>query len=79
MNFLVKWELTNWENILITKNKDRVINFEITPADHLTKEFILNPVEGSGSAPTRSSNQNQSVMGLTMGTRFLKALSLCSS
>ena len=24
-----KQELTNWENILITKNKDCVINFEI--------------------------------------------------
>ena len=58
-----KQELTNWENILITKNKDRVINFEILPADHLTKTFILNPLEGSRSAPTRISNQNQSVMG----------------
>ena len=27
-------QLTNWENILITKNKDRIINFEILPADH---------------------------------------------
>ena len=51
-----KQELTTWENILITKNKDRVINFEIPPADH------LNSVEGSRSAPTRSSNQNQSIM-----------------
>ena len=58
-----KQELTNWENIHITKNKDRVINFEIPPADHLTKKFILNPIEGSRSAPTRSSNQNQSVIG----------------
>ena len=58
-----KQELTNWENILITKNKDRIINFEIPPADHLTKKFILNPVEDSRSAPTRISNQNQSVMG----------------
>ena len=57
-----KQELTNRENILITKNKDRIINFEIPSADHLTKKFILNPVEGRGSAPT-SSNQNQSVMG----------------
>jgi len=47
------------------KNKGRIINFEITtaPADHLTKKFILNPVEGSRSVPTRISNQNQSVMG----------------
>ena len=40
------------------QNKDRVTNFEIPPADHLTKKFIL-----SRSAPTRISNQNQSVMG----------------
>ena len=32
-----KQKLTNWENILVTKNKDRVINFEIPPADHLTR------------------------------------------
>ena len=33
-----KEELTNWENILITKNKDRIINFEIPPADQLLQE-----------------------------------------
>ena len=71
-----KHELTNWENILIAKNKDRIINFEIPPADHLTKKFILNPVEGKRSAPTRSSNQNHE---LTMRTKSLKALSICSS
>jgi hypothetical protein len=37
--------------------KHRVINFEIPPADHLTKKFILNSVECSRS------NQNQLVMG----------------
>ena len=51
-----KQELTNWENIFITKNKDRIINFEIPPADHLTRKFILIPVEGSRSAPTRNLN-----------------------
>ena len=55
-------QTSNWENSLITKNKDRITNFEILPADHLTKKF-LNPLEGSRSAPTRSSNQNQLVMG----------------
>ena len=40
-----KQKLTNWKNILITKNKDQIINFEILPADHLTKNFILNPVD----------------------------------
>ena len=58
-----KQELTNWENILITKNKDHIITFEIPPADHLTMKFIINPVEGCRSAPTICSNQNQSVMG----------------
>jgi hypothetical protein len=56
-----KRELTNWENI--TENKDRIINFEILPADHLIKKFILNPVEGNRSTPTRIPNQHQSVMG----------------
>ena len=49
-----KQELTNWVNILITKNKDSIINFEIPPADHLTKKFILNLVEGSRSASTKN-------------------------
>ena len=59
----IEQELTNWKNMLITKNKNRIINFEIPPADHLTKKFILNPVEDNRSAPIRISNQNQSVMG----------------
>ena len=58
-----KQELTNWENILITKNIDCIINFEIPPADHLTKKFILNPVESNRSAPTRIPNSPQLVMG----------------
>jgi hypothetical protein len=41
------------ENILITKNKHYIINFEIPTADHLIYNFILNPVEGSRSASTR--------------------------
>jgi hypothetical protein len=45
-----KGELTNWENTLITKYKHCVINFEIPPADHLTRKFILNPLEGRRSA-----------------------------
>ena len=56
---LLLWLDYHYSNIM----KDRVINFEIPPADHLTKKFILNPVEDSRSAPTRISNQNQSVMG----------------
>ena len=34
-----KQELTNQENILITKNKDLTINFEILAADHLTENL----------------------------------------
>ena len=51
-----KEELTNWKNILLTKNKDCIINFEIPPADHLTWKFILHPVEGSRSASTQNPN-----------------------
>ena len=32
-----KQELIHWENILIIKNKDRIIHFDIPAADHLTK------------------------------------------
>ena len=60
-------DITNRENIFITKNKDCIINFEVPLPDHLTKKFILNPVEGSRSAPTRISNQHQSVMGWQWG------------
>ena len=73
---LNKQELTNWENILITKNKDCVINFEIPPADHLTKKFILIPVEGSSSASTRIPNQSH---GLTMRKNASKAFTIYSS
>ena len=57
-----KQELTNWENILITKYKDCIINVEIPPADHLTKKFILNPVEDNTSAHRRIPNQHPSVV-----------------
>jgi hypothetical protein len=30
---------------LYNKKKKSIINFEILPADHLTKKFIINPVE----------------------------------
>ena len=49
-------------NKLITKNRDYVINFEILPADHLTRRF-LNSVEGNRSAPTRNLSLQQSVIG----------------
>ena len=40
---LKQTRINKLENILIKENKDRVINFEIQPADHVTKKFILNP------------------------------------
>ena len=58
-----KQELTNWENILIAKNKECIINFEILLADQLTKKFFLNPAKGSRSAHIKISNRHQSVMG----------------
>jgi hypothetical protein len=58
-----KQGLKNWENILITKNKDRMKHFEIPPVVHLTRKFVLNPGEGSTSAPKRLLNSQQSIMG----------------
>ena len=52
------------------------MNFEIPPADHLTRKPILNPVEGSRSAPTRNSNSQQSVMRRPWRKRSLKVNSL---
>ena len=63
MQTLNKQGLTNWDNILIPKNKDCIINFEIPPVDYLTKKLILNPVGSSRSTPTRIPNQHKSVMG----------------
>ena len=57
-----KQEFTNWENALITKNKDHIINSEIPPVDHISR-FILKPIEGSRSVPTRNLNSEQSVVG----------------
>ena len=38
--------MTMWENLLILKNKERVMNFEILPCDVLTKKFVMKPTEG---------------------------------
>jgi hypothetical protein len=57
-------------------NKNKVINFEILLADHLTKKFILNPAEGNSyknSKPTPIGH------GLILRTRSLKALPILSS
>ena len=49
-----KQKLTNSENIKMSKNKDLIIDFEIPPADYLTKKFILYLVEGNISAPIKN-------------------------
>ena len=46
-----------WENLLILKNKDQVMNFEIPPSDLLIKKLILKPPEGIRATPT---NENGS-------------------
>ena len=46
--------------------------FWYSPEDHLTKKFILNPVEANRSAPTRIPNQHQSVMGWQWGQGLWK-------
>ena len=50
-------------SFVFLKNRDCIINFEILPADHLTKKVSLNLVEGSRLASTRILNQCQTVMG----------------
>ena len=59
---IIKWQAVNYN-----KKQRAHYKFWNPPADHLTKKFILNPVEGSRSAPTRSWNQNQLVMGWQWG------------
>ena len=49
--------------LLLLCSKVTYIAKKILPVDRLTKKFILNPVEGSSSAPTRFPNQHLSVMG----------------
>ena len=39
--------MTMWENLLILKNKERVMNFEIPPCDILTRRFVIKPTEGA--------------------------------
>ena len=39
--------MTMWENLLILKNKEQVMNFEIPPCDILTRRFVIKPREGT--------------------------------
>ena len=47
-----KNEMTMWENLLILKNKDQVMNFQIPPCDVLSKKFVLQPPDGGMSTPS---------------------------
>ena len=44
--------MTMWENLLILKNKDQVMNFEILSCDVLSKKFILQPPDGGMPTPS---------------------------
>ena len=44
--------MTVWENLLILKNKEWIMNFEILPCDVLTKRFVIGPIEGVWAAAT---------------------------
>ena len=39
--------MTMWENLLILKNKERVMNFEIPHSDVLMRRFVIKPTEGT--------------------------------
>ena len=44
--------MTMWENLLILKNKNQVMNFEIPPCDVLSKKFNLQPPNGGMLTPS---------------------------
>ena len=64
--------MTMWENLLILKNKERVMNFEILPCDVLTKKFVIKPTEGvqaaaahpAGDSCSRDTVENEGTLPL---------------
>ena len=52
--------MTMWENLLILKNKERVMSFEIPPCDVLTKKFMIKPTEGVKMTTTHPTGDNSS-------------------
>ena len=46
-NLTGRSEMTMWENLLILKNKEQVMSFEIPPSDVLTRRFVIKPTEGA--------------------------------
>ena len=59
-NLTGRSEMTMWENLLILKNKERVMNFEIPPCDVLTKKFVIKPIEGVQAAAAHLAEDNSS-------------------
>ena len=52
--------MTMRENLLILKNKEQVMNFEISPCDVLTRRFVIKPTEGVQTATTHPRGDNSS-------------------
>ena len=60
-----------WENLLILKNKEQVINFKIPPSDVLAKKFVNKLTEGvkmtmhpTGDNSTRDTVENGGTLPL---------------
>ena len=52
--------MTLWENLLILKNKEWGMNFEIPPCDVLTKKFVIKPTEGVKTTTVHPTGDNSS-------------------
>ena len=59
-NLTERSEMTMWENLLILKNKEQVMNFEIPPCNIFTKKFVIKPTEGVQTATTQPTGDNSS-------------------
>ena len=59
-NLTGRSEMTMQENLLILKNKERVMNFEIPPCDVFTKKFVIKPTEGVQMTTTHPTGVNSS-------------------
>ena len=52
--------MTMWENLLILKNMERVMNFEILPCDVLNKKFVIKQTEGVQAAAAHPAGDSSS-------------------
>ena len=55
--------MTMWDNLLILKNKEQVMNFEIPPCGVLTKKFVIKSTEGEQTTthPTGDNSSRDTV------------------